>query len=144
MTMKTRRKSPPRPAGLAPTCRCEVTGRGPNWLFIHIDTVGMGCGLGERLWRIADQQFTYRIVLDFDPDEPADPHLGVELGILCKRLEEHGGALRLCGLAEEVAKHVLSEADCPSLRNHPSAHDAVWGESCFDTVVMTNAPRQPR
>lgn len=136
MTMKTLRKSS-RPVGLAPSCRCEITGRGPGWLFVHIDAVGMGTGLSERLWRLAEQQFTYRMVLDFNPEEPTDPRLGIELGYLCTRLEEHGGALRLCGLPGEIAEQMLQQADCPSLHNHTNDRDAVWGESFCDSVVVS-------
>lgn len=119
-------------ANLVPACRCELTQRGPNWLFVHIDTVGLGCGLGERLWGLAHQQFTYRLVLDFDAQRPSDPRLGLELGELSRRLAEQGGALRLCGLSAEVAAEVLAEAGCPKLHNHATDYDAVWGGTRCD------------
>lgn len=122
----------PRAAALVPACHCEITTRGPNWLIVHIDTIGEGCGLGDRLWRLADQQFTYRIVLEFDEDAPPDPRLAAELRLLCERLQDKGGALRLCGLDPAVAHAVLDEAGCPRLHNHPSAHDAVWCGPCAE------------
>ncbi|QDT70197.1 hypothetical protein MalM25_31430 [Planctomycetes bacterium MalM25] len=131
-------------AELTPSCRCEVTQRGPNWLFVHVDTIGMGCGLAERLWRVAQTQLTNRIVLDFDKSEPTDPRLGVELGWLCHRLSEAGGALRLCGLPPEIAEEVLAHADCPRLHNHLTARDAVLGGPCCDGEDDSFPPGLPR
>lgn len=119
-------------SSLVPACHCELTQRGPNWLFVHIDTVGQGCGLGERLWALAHQQFTYRLVLEFNAQRPSDPRLGLELGELCRRLADRGGTLRLCGLSAEVAAEILAEAGCPQLHNHETDHDAVWGGTPCD------------
>lgn len=127
-------------APLVPACRCEVTRRGPNWLFVHIDSIGMGCGLGDRLWELAEQQFVYRLVVEFDVDTEPDARLPSELRTLCDRLEGKGGALRLCGLAPEVAHAVLAEVGCPRLHNHASSHDAVWSGPCSEGVP----PARPR
>lgn len=129
-------------APLVPACRCEVTRRGPNWLFVHIRSIGLGCGLGDRLWVLAEQQFVYRIVLEFDADTPPDARLPAELRSLCDRLGEKGGALRLCGLSPEVAETLLSEAGCPRLHNHASPHDAVWSGPCSED--SRTAPPRPR
>lgn len=131
-----------KPAPLVPACQCEVTRRGPNWLFVHIESIGMGCGLGERLWGVAEQQFVYRLVLEFDPETEPDARLPAELRALCDRLADRGGALRLCGLAPEVAQSVLAEAGCPRLHNHASPHDAVWCGPCAEATP--SEPRRPR
>jgi hypothetical protein len=122
-------------ATLVPACRCEVVERGPNWLFVRVELSGDPCGVGERLWEIARSQFIYRLVVEFDASAHADAThgstLGHELGTLCDRLTERGGALRLCGLSPEAAHAVVSESGCPRLHNHMSAHDAVWcGPRC--------------
>ena len=125
----------PGAATLAPTCRCEVVERGPNWLFVRVELSGEPCGVGDRLWEIARSQFVYRLVVEFNADAHADAvygsKLGHELGALCDRLIERGGALRLCGLSPEAAHVVVSESGCPRLHNHATTHDAVWcGPRC--------------
>ncbi|TWT96981.1 hypothetical protein Pla108_27580 [Botrimarina colliarenosi] len=122
-------------ATLTPACQCTVINRGPNWLFIRVELTGEPCGVGERLWRIAESQFIYRLVIEFDAKAEADAAFGVklgqELGTLCNRLTQHGGALRLCGLTPHAAHAIVGESGCPRLHNHATTHDAVWcGPSC--------------
>lgn len=121
---------------LVPACRCVVVDRGPNWLFIRVDLGGEPCGVGDRLWEIAHSQFVYRLVVQFDAGAHADPvmgtKLGRELGKLCDRLTERGGALRLCGLSPEAAHAVVGESGCPRLHNHATTRDAVWSGPHLD------------
>ena len=120
-------EAPRRRSELAPACRCEVAQRGPNWLFVRVSGGAVDTTLGERLWRLAEQQFVTRVVVEWDHDEAPPPTLGPQLATLCERLRKRGGVLRLCGLSPDAAKRVLDEAGCSSLHNHASAYDAVVG-----------------
>lgn len=119
-------------------CRCDVVERGPNWLFIRVRAPACEPALADRLWDIARQHFTSRLVLELDAADPINEGLGAELRSLSERLREIGGAVRLCGLPPEVAEDVLDDADCSSLRHDASRHDAAVG----DSVRIT--PPQPR
>ncbi|MEQ8848063.1 hypothetical protein [Botrimarina sp.] len=127
--------------------RCQVTARGPNWLFVTVESPSRALGLAERLRQIAASQFTYRMVVEFaDGEGEADPaRLASELRLLNAWLDERGGVLRLCGLRPEVAAAVLGQAGCSRLRSHASSYSAVWGgKDAEETVVETHPPRRPR
>ena len=113
--------------------RCRLVDRGPNWLFLRVErptTTRASRGaidLAEQVLELSEQHFVYRIVLEMDGVESVDAATLDGLDEVRERLAERGGALRLCGLREEVADAVGG-----SLRgwlcNHSTRHGAVVGD----------------
>jgi anti-anti-sigma factor len=87
---------------MTPGCELDVE-RGPGWLLVrvrNIDPSGSeSTRLAERLWRLLQQHFTYRLVLELDEVELLNSLLVGQLVKLRRRIEEHDGVLRLCGLS---------------------------------------------
>ncbi len=82
----------------------EVVDRGPDWLFIrirpdyeHLDHIA------DRLWTLMNQQFVHRLVLEMDEVDFLPSLLMGQLVMLHKRVLQHNGALRLCGLTPQCA-----------------------------------------
>jgi hypothetical protein len=108
--------------------------RGPNWLFLRLDpwesdTAG---SLLDQVWTIVSKHFVYRVVLEFGPGfSSLDPSTIEQLDELRHRLEEHDGALRVCGLDNKCAKRL--EAHCAEsklhsrLTSHSTVAAAVFG-----------------
>ena len=87
---------------LAATWKLEVE-RGPDWLLVRVggsdvDTLDMP-PLAQPLWAILEQHFVYRLVLQLDDVPPLTSELLGQLLVLEKRILEHDGVLRLCGLS---------------------------------------------
>ncbi len=83
----------------------EVVDRGPDWLFIrmrpdhdHLDEIA------DRLWKLLNQQFIHRLVLEMDEVDFLPSLLMGQLVMLHKRVLQHDGALRLCGLTPQCAE----------------------------------------
>lgn len=87
---------------LATGCDIQVTDRGPDWLFIRLRIDDLSCDeapdIADRLWSILRQHFVHRVVLEMDEVEFLCSHLIGQLVMLQKRVLQHGGTLRLCGL----------------------------------------------
>jgi anti-anti-sigma factor len=87
---------------VAPRCELEVE-RGPDCLFVRVadldPTEIETCPLAERVWAVLRQHFTYRLVLELDQIRLLSSRLVAQLVQLHRRIEEHGGVLRLCGLS---------------------------------------------
>jgi anti-anti-sigma factor len=77
--------------------------RGPDWLLVRVRSVDQDepetPPLAEQLWALLEQHFTYRLVLEMDEVRLLNSHLIGQLIRLCRRIEEHDGVLRLCGLS---------------------------------------------
>lgn len=94
--------------------------RGPDWLFVHLrpdpDKLDQ---VAERLWALLNKHFIYRLVLEMDEIVFLPSVLVGQLVILQKRILQHDGALRLCGLSpacEQVLRfcrldHTLAHFD---------------------------------
>lgn len=83
----------------------EVVDRGPDWLFVrlrpdyeHLDHIA------DRLWKLMNQQFVHRLVLEMDEVDFLPSLLMGQLVMLHKRVLQHDGTLRLCGLTPECAE----------------------------------------
>ncbi|WP_146574480.1 hypothetical protein [Botrimarina hoheduenensis] len=118
-------------------CECLVTQRGPNWLFVSVsgpDRVEPS-RLAEQIWSVAQEHFTYRLVVELS-ENACRPHHALYyregLRLLQVRLEATGGALRLCGLRPEQTHEVCDAPHCDRLRNHATPRDAVTGHVCGD------------
>src|SRR5262245_25054142 len=112
--------------------------RGPDWVFVRLHPAEHGSTddytLAEQIWAILQQSFTYRLVLELDEIGLMNSCMIAQLVLLSKRINSHGGLLRLCGLSagnQEVV-HMCRLDGC--LPNYPNRGDAVMG----------HRPLQPR
>jgi anti-anti-sigma factor len=118
---------------VAPSCEFQVE-RGPDWLLVcikNLDSRDSHIPLADRLWDLMQQHFTHRLVLELNDVEVLSSHLIEELMTLYRRIEEHDGVLRLCGLSPENREvlHVchLDERLLP----YGDRHEAVMGRPHF-------------
>jgi anti-anti-sigma factor len=122
----------------APGCELDVD-RGPDWLLVRVR--GLDCAsselppLADQLWSLAEQHFTYRVVLELDEVALLNSWLVGQLIALSKRVQEHDGVLRLCGLSPRN-RRVLRTC---SLDDHLPSF-----ESRVDAVLGGFDPRLPR
>ena len=74
--------------------------RGPDWLFVRLrpDPERLD-QIAERLWALLNKHFIYRLVLEMDDVEFLPSVLMGQLVMLQKRILQHEGSLRLCGLS---------------------------------------------
>jgi len=106
--------------------------RGPDWLIVsvHADdgAAWVSPPLAAHVWALAEQHFTYRVVVDLTDLPMLPTSLIGELVRLQKRICMHDGVLRLCGLSEHN-RDVLHS--CRLDGYFPSFHDrneAVMGQ----------------
>ena len=89
---------------IAPGCELDVE-RGPDWLLVRVANLDPAeteaPPLADRIWRLLQQHFTYRLVLELDQVALLTSRLIGQLVKLRRRIGEHGGVMRLCGLSEE-------------------------------------------
>jgi anti-anti-sigma factor len=115
---------------ISPGWQLEVE-RGPDCLLVRVmcpgDATAEAPPLAEHLWSLLEQHFVYRLVLDMDQIELLHSYLLGQLVLLDRRVRDHGGMMRLCGLSrynqEVLHLHGLSTrfpayCDC---------HEAVMG-----------------
>jgi anti-anti-sigma factor len=86
------------------TRECELdVERGPDWLLVRVGRLDpAGCeasALAERIWRLLQQHFTYRLVLELDQVRVLNSHLVGQLVQLYRWIAEHDGVMRVCGLS---------------------------------------------
>ena len=86
------------------TSRCELeVQRGPDWLLVRIkgfDPDDLDAPpLAERIRRLLQQHFTYRLVLELDQAPLLNSPLIGQLLDLYRWIEEHDGVMRVCGLS---------------------------------------------
>ncbi len=77
--------------------------RGPDWLLARIESLDSrqdgSVPLADVLWKLLESHLTYRLVLELDKVEVLNSHLIGQLVRLYKRIREHDGVMRLCGLS---------------------------------------------
>ena len=76
--------------------------RGPDWLLVRIrssDRASTEPQLAEGLWNLLERHFTYRVVLELDQVSVLNSHLIGQLVQLYRRVRQHDGVMRLCGLS---------------------------------------------
>ncbi len=123
---------------IAPGCELDVE-RGPEWLLVRVRNLDLtdseATPLAERLWSLLQQHFTYRLVLELDDVRVVSSVLIGQLLELYKRIEEHEGLMRVCGLSprNQQVLHACHVDEC--LLPYTDRHDAVMGSP---------GPRQPR
>ena len=130
--------------------------RGPGWLFVRLPDPGLpdpgmskGNGLtkagelgdvfgpqvehlADQLWNLLNQHFVYRLVLEMDQVSLFSSSLMGQLVMLQKRVLQHDGALRLCGLSPQCQQALhLCRLDrmMPNFRNREDAvHGYAWSK----------------
>ena len=109
----------------------QVTQRGPDWLFVRLridgDSTYAAPDVADRLWSILKQHFVYRVVLEMDEVEFLSSHLIGQLVMLQKRVLQHDGALRLCGLTPSCQDVLRLCRLVTVLPIYESRNDAVMG-----------------
>lgn len=111
--------------------------RGPDWVFVrlHPDEQALETdSLADQLWAVLEQSFTYRLVLELDEVPILQSYLIAQLVLIAKRINSHGGLLRLCGLSpanQEVIRLCRLDGCLPHFGNRSDA-------------VMGHRPMQPR
>ena len=107
--------------------------RGPDWLFVKLGNRAPVDSdipsLADELWSILDRHFVYRVVLQLDGVRTLNRDLLRELVLLYRRIRQHGGMMRLCGLSAQH-RRLLEESGL--MRRFPAYHDlqeAVMGDS---------------
>jgi anti-anti-sigma factor len=116
---------------LATGWHVQVTERGPDWLFIRLRVESGACydapDIADHLWSILRQHFIYRVVLEMDEVEYLCSHLIGQLVMLQKRVLQHGGALRICGLSPPCQEVLRLCRLITVLPVYESRSDAVMG-----------------
>ncbi len=113
--------------------------RGPDWLLVRVANLDEAetdaPQLAERIWRLLQQHFTYRLVLELDQIRLLTSRLIAQLLQLHGRIEKHSGVIRLCGLSavnREVLHTCRLDDRLPAYENRRAA------------VMGRELPRQPR
>ena len=106
--------------------------RGPDWLFVKLGNRPPADAeipsLADEIWSILDRHFVYRLVLQLDGVRTLNRDLLRELVVLYRRIRQHGGMMRLCGLS---AQHHKMLEDSGLIRRFPAYQDlqeAVMGD----------------
>ncbi len=105
--------------------------RGPDWLLVRPRRLEADPAtppmLADAIWGLAEEHFIYRIVLEMDQVKILDSHLIEQLLCLNKRLQEHDGMLRLCGLSAYNRRLLRGGALEDQFPAYDSRHEAVLG-----------------
>ena len=87
---------------IAPGWEMEVD-RGPGWLWVKLKSPHRDASdtppLADELWSLLQRHFIYRLVLELDEVRLLHSYLLGQLVLLDKRIREHDGMMRLCGLS---------------------------------------------
>jgi anti-anti-sigma factor len=123
---------------VAPGCELDVE-RGPDWLLVRVNNLDTdpadGLSLADQLWEVMQRHFIYRMVLEMDQIPVLNSYLIGQLIQLRRRVEEHHGVIRLCGLSP-YNRRVLQTTRLDNLfLPYRTREEAVLGCS---------RPRQPR
>lgn len=121
---------------VAPGCELDVQ-RGPDWLIVRVVTLDeeSSASLGDQLWSLLERHMTYRLVLELDAVPRLDASLVAQLICLDRRIAEHGGMLRLCGLSPYNCKLLRAEGFDRRLPAYRDRQEAILG---------CRPPRQPK
>lgn len=77
--------------------------RGPDWLLVKVEAPAGAHEetppLADALWDQLQRHSTYRVAIELDRIEVLSSHLIGQLIQLYKRIRQHDGVMRLCGLS---------------------------------------------
>jgi len=106
--------------------------RGPNWLFIKLRPkrhfAREVVQVADELWSIASRHFIYRVVLELEELHQMPANLVDQLVIFQERLNQCGGALRICGLSDVCAQKLCARRLDAALPNYATRQAAVLGD----------------
>lgn len=106
--------------------------RGPDWLFVRLHPGdGEPREIADELWTLANRHFTYRLVLEMDDIDFLPSVLMGQLVMLQKRVLQHEGALRICGLSPDCQQALHICRLDHTLPTFVDREDAVLGGSFF-------------
>ena len=104
--------------------------RGPDWLFVRLRPDHEQLDqVAERLWVLLNKHFVYRLVLEMDEVDFLPSMLMGQLVMLQKRVLQHDGALRLCGLSPECEQALHFCRLDHTLAHFETRADAVRGSA---------------
>jgi anti-anti-sigma regulatory factor len=113
--------------------------RGPNWLFVKLraqqNPLAEVPQIADKLWSISSRHFIYRLVLELEELEELQGGLMSQLVLLQERLQQCGGALRICGLSPECEQALHERQLDSALPNHATRTEAVMGSGEFATAA---------
>lgn len=120
---------------IAPGWELKVD-RGPDGLWVSIsgpaaENPAESSGnppLAEQLWSLLERHFVHRLVLELENVEVLDERLMEQLLVLNRRIREHGGMMRLCGLSPENQDLLKAYGAHHGFAVYDSLEDAVMGE----------------
>jgi anti-anti-sigma factor len=105
--------------------------RGPDWLFIRLhgpqDPKAEPSDLANRVWRLMQQHFTYRLVLELDDVPSLNSYFLGQLVMLHKRIHSRDGVLRLSGLTDLALDALRACRLDHSFSRYSTRADAVMG-----------------
>jgi anti-anti-sigma factor len=113
--------------------------RGPDWQFIRLRPPQASARdrrrggevrefpLADKIFEKLEQSFCYRVVLELDDVRLKSWMLG-ELVRLQKRIDEHGGMLRICGISPQGEEALNACGLADRFPAYPCRHDAVMGQ----------------
>lgn len=114
--------------GLQEKSDFEIVDRGPDWLFVKIRPDEQRLDeVAEQLWALLEKHFIYRLVLEMDEVDFLPSLLMGQLLMLHKRVLQHDGALRLCGLSPSCSKALHFCRLDRALPSFETREDAVRG-----------------
>jgi len=119
--------------GIAPGWEVEVD-RGPGWLLLKLKNpdhdVSDTPPLADELWSLLERHFVYRVVLELDEITLLHSYLLGQLVLLDKRVREHEGTMRLCGLSSFNQQVLRTHGLNSRFPTYGDKEEAVMGCSC--------------
>lgn len=105
--------------------------RGPGWLLVKPASPDLQLAehhpLADDLWSLLERHFVYRLVIHLDNVRVLNSHLIGQLLMLDRRIHEHNGVMRLCGLSVHNQRVLQIHGLADRLPAYESLEDAVLG-----------------
>ena len=105
--------------------------RGPGWLFLKLKNIDPDAfeihQLADNIWSLLEQHLTYRVVLEMGDVKVLRSELIAQLVLLQRRIQRHGGVIRLCGLSENNTRVLRACSLLDRLPSYPDRLGAVMG-----------------
>jgi anti-anti-sigma factor len=112
--------------------------RGPDCLIVKLRRPDRSdfhtSSLADQLWSLLELHFVYRVVIDLDQLAMLNSELVGELVVLHRRVRDHNGLVRLCGLSAQNRRVLRLKG----LIDRFPAYD------CLEEAVMGSLPHKPR
>jgi len=115
---------------IATGCEFDVE-RGPDWLLVRLKNFDLAepdsPPLADQIWSLMQRHFTYRLVLELDRVLLLNSSLIGQLVQLYRRIEEHDGVMRLCGLSSYNCQTLRACHLAEQLSPYQDRQEAVMG-----------------